>query len=369
MTERTTDAAARRPRRASWRLRLLLVVMGVVLATAAGEIAARVFAWTQERNALAAWQQLATPRQKPSVDREAALNEVVRLARNPRIVYELFPNLDFQLIARPCRTNEHGFRGPPLARQKPPNGYRVVVLGDSVAFGWGVQESECFPRVLERLLQDALPGRTVQVVNTSVPGYNTAMEVETLVDKGLVFAPDLVVLSVVGNDLDLPNLIWTPQDFFAPGRSFLWEQIAKAWRTRDPWSDRPWSLTPVADDGRYLYREGAVAPQYRDMVGIEMFQRELRRLRDLGQQHGFRVLVAGNMNAAGFVGETCAATGLRYFRANDAIEPYMKEHGIANYYKSELTVSAKDPHPGPIAHRLVAEGILAMLRAEAMLPE
>ena len=36
-------------------------------------------------------------------------------------------------------------------------------------------------------------GKPVEVINTAVSGYNTAMEVETLIDKGLQFEPDLVV--------------------------------------------------------------------------------------------------------------------------------------------------------------------------------
>ena len=47
--------------------------------------------------------------------------------------------------------NEHGLRGPQRAYAKPPGVSRVLILGDSYAFGQGVEESERFSDVLEQL--------------------------------------------------------------------------------------------------------------------------------------------------------------------------------------------------------------------------
>lgn len=56
-------------------------------------------------------------------------------------------------------TNALGFRGPPVARESGP---RVVCLGDSVTFGWGLAEAASYPRQLAGLLG-------VEVINTGVP--------------------------------------------------------------------------------------------------------------------------------------------------------------------------------------------------------
>ena len=56
-------------------------------------------------------------------------------------------------------TNSLGFRGPPVREV---SGARVVCLGDSVTFGWGLPEPVSYPRRLSGLLG-------VEVVNTGVP--------------------------------------------------------------------------------------------------------------------------------------------------------------------------------------------------------
>jgi lysophospholipase L1-like esterase len=59
-------------------------------------------------------------------------------------------------------------------------------------------DEEIFPVVLEGILRQR--GKAVDVMNFGVSGYNTQQEVETLRDKGLVYRPDLVVLSYCLND-------------------------------------------------------------------------------------------------------------------------------------------------------------------------
>src|SRR5947207_15897741 len=63
--------------------------------------------------------------------------------------------------------NVWGYRGPTIGR-KQPNETRVVVLGGSTAFGYGVQYDEAFPYYLEQLLNAR--GRRFTVVNLGAPG-------------------------------------------------------------------------------------------------------------------------------------------------------------------------------------------------------
>jgi hypothetical protein len=70
---------------------------------------------------------------------------MLRPSPNRRLVYELKPGLDVRMVAptfrdRPVavRTSADGFRDEPCPVAKAPGTYRVVGLGDSLMFGWGV---------------------------------------------------------------------------------------------------------------------------------------------------------------------------------------------------------------------------------------
>lgn len=83
-------------------------------------------------------------------------------------------------------TNSRGMRGPELATPKA--GPRVLCLGDSVTFGWGVPEADSYPA----RLRDALG---VEVVNAGVP----AMKPDSIAAWARLHAgelePDLVLFT------------------------------------------------------------------------------------------------------------------------------------------------------------------------------
>lgn len=95
--------------------------------------------------------------------------------------------------------NAHGLRGGEVAA-KAPGEARLLVLGDSFAFGWGVEAAEAFPARLEERLAGELPG--VTVLNGGVPGYGLPDEVDWLERWGPGLSPDAVLVAVfLGNDL------------------------------------------------------------------------------------------------------------------------------------------------------------------------
>ncbi len=79
---------------------------------------------------------------------------------------------------------------------------RILMLGDSVTFGWGISQSETIPQRLERVLSDSFE-TSVHVINAGVGNYNTSMEVAWFERDGLSYNPDLVVLNVFINDAEV----------------------------------------------------------------------------------------------------------------------------------------------------------------------
>lgn len=96
--------------------------------------------------------------------------------------FELIPNVTAPTpgVRDPIRVNALGFRGPELAAEKPDGGLRLAVLGDSIAFARTLPEEQRFPFVLQRLLAERFPGRTVEVINASLSGRDTWAEAAIL---------------------------------------------------------------------------------------------------------------------------------------------------------------------------------------------
>jgi lysophospholipase L1-like esterase len=127
---------------------------------------------------------------------------IIQASDDPNIRKELPKNFDGLMLGRRVRTNSFGLRGPETSLAKPEGVFRIAVLGDSWAFGWGVGEGEPFPEVLAALLDRRDAGGRVEVLNFSVSAYNTLQELAVLRGKALAFQPDLVLLAYNVNDVE-----------------------------------------------------------------------------------------------------------------------------------------------------------------------
>jgi lysophospholipase L1-like esterase len=97
-------------------------------------------------------------------------------------------------------TNALGLRGAE-PRPRRANTFRIVCLGDSFTWGFGVQTSDTFAARLEQALADKYPALDIQVLNAGVPGYGTADQLRFLESRSAMLDPDLVVLQFLpGND-------------------------------------------------------------------------------------------------------------------------------------------------------------------------
>jgi lysophospholipase L1-like esterase len=115
-----------------------------------------------------------------------------------RLFWRLKPNQDCftKVDHRPVRINSRGTRGPEFAVPKPPNTVRILSLGDSKTFGWGLSEDETYSARLQMLLQERLgPERHVEVINAGVNAWSYAQMKVFLEHDGLAFQPDFVLLA------------------------------------------------------------------------------------------------------------------------------------------------------------------------------
>ena len=95
-------------------------------------------------------------------------------------------------------TNSDGLRTP-YEQDNPQGQFRIMTLGCSTTFGWGVGDMDTYPAKLEKYLQEK--GFTnVQVVNGGQPGY-TSFQGNWLWDQLLyAYKPDLVIIGYIVQD-------------------------------------------------------------------------------------------------------------------------------------------------------------------------
>ena len=115
--------------------------------------------------------------------------------------------------------NARGYRGRQLSLPRPRGLTRVVVIGDSIAFGLHVSDDEVFPSLL-----DSRPNG-LEVANLSVLGYGPDQELLVLERDGLPLEPDVVVLSFcLANDFAEAMLPVSLYDGRSPKPRFRLEQ-------------------------------------------------------------------------------------------------------------------------------------------------
>jgi lysophospholipase L1-like esterase len=160
---------------------LLLVALAVAVFWTLGEIVTRTFDLVDRLNGF--------PR------------KLFTATDEPDLGYRLRPGVDTEARGVHVVTNALGLRGPEVARVPAPGTNRVLVLGDSVAFGFRLEQGETFSVLLEHELEQR-DGGSWEVLNGGVEGYNTVNELAYLRSSLLDLEPRTIVLVFNLNDFD-----------------------------------------------------------------------------------------------------------------------------------------------------------------------
>jgi hypothetical protein len=139
----------------------------------------------------------------------------------PRHLFDFsrFYRVNPEYRSRNVRVNSAGFRNDEeITEEKPPNVYRIVLLGGSLVWG---EDSSLFPDVsidnretiaahLEHVLNEraakAQAARRFQVVNAGVVGYRLYQELIYFDQRIAAFHPDMLIAIDGHNDLDALDL-------------------------------------------------------------------------------------------------------------------------------------------------------------------
>ncbi len=138
---------------------------------------------------------------------------VLRAMGLPEELYKrgIFWGIEPNLVNEPFLHKERGtyfkvstnsrslrYKEVPVGRQ--PRTVRLLALGDSTTFGWGVEQDETYPANLERILQEKHPEVVVQVLNGGVPGYTSFQGLHHFKKNAAAYEPDIVLFGYIVQD-------------------------------------------------------------------------------------------------------------------------------------------------------------------------
>jgi hypothetical protein len=288
--------------------------------------------------------------------------EIYRTSKDPILRYELKPDLKAMYEGVYVITNSDGFRGRSYPIPKPAHVYRILLLGDSVAFGRHLSNEDMLSSRLEGLLKRECPATEFEVLNMGVEGYNTIQELEMLKAKGLKYKPDLLMVYYCFNDPGTPEYYFK-KSFInrhsAIARYVLW-QVKKRMAKEDR---RKKGIKSIPDDFRYLYKECSDCwPQTKaalfEMADIAR-QQDIPMVLLIAPEMSEDVSDFGKGYPFWYVNQLLE--GLRY--PNMIIIDPIREFSARNLSKKEVNIES---YPNRKAYDIITEYILTKFKENAI---
>lgn len=93
-------------------------------------------------------------------------------------------------------TNDFGLRNGPITTPKPEGTTRIVFVGDSFTFGFGVKGTEAFPYMAGTSLQNAFPDKHIEAINAGLPVAGAGRYFIRFNDAPYVKDADIVVVGL-----------------------------------------------------------------------------------------------------------------------------------------------------------------------------
>lgn len=272
--------------------------------------------------------------------------QLKRPVANPQLSFAHVPNGGAFLMGVDVKINAQGLRDNDYPLGKPSGTYRIMMLGDSTTFGWGVRLEDTAAKILERQLNEGGPveGKRFEVMNAGVGNYDTVQEVTYYETRGRTLQPDLVILVYFINDAEP---VPTERKGLLIDRSYLiafvtnrFDGILRRIGRRPDWKQYYASL----------YND--------DQPAFEACKAALRRLAGMTLREGTQLVVAilpelHEMN--GSYPFTAEHQKIKGVLVPDGVPVLDLIEGLRNQgAESTLWVTPQDDHPNAKANALVA---------------
>ncbi len=181
---------------------------------------------------------------------------------------------------RTIAINSSGFRDDEeTPMEKPDNTVRIFTLGDSITFGWGVESTGTFAKLLQKRLNESSSKTNYQVINAGIVGFTSYQGVRLLKHKLIKYNPDIIVVAYGGTNYVLSHA--TDRESMKVGSAVL-TKIANFGRKLHIYR----GLKEVSLRLNKVEKEGR-----KRRVSSEDFRNDLRELIEISEENGVGVVL------------------------------------------------------------------------------
>ncbi|MCC9620711.1 hypothetical protein LPB41_03320 [Thalassospira sp. MA62] len=306
-----------------------LVLCGLVLACAAGEGLVRIATADQKNYLVEMWRYATLLKQKSD---------------DPAVGHEHIPGASARLQGVDVSINSLGMRGPEVDLTAPGDN-RVVIIGDSVAMGWGVPEED----TLRGQLADRL-GPDTDVMTTGVGNMNLSQIIAHWLHYSEELTPKTVVVLATAR---APVLQKADDAGWLVRHSQLYALIVSF---AEMAASNSTGEEALVDSYRNIWTEGP---------GLAAMDGAMDRLKADQEKHGYRVVVllvpephSFAPYRFGFINQILAAkVEERNWTFVDPV-PVMQSAPAEHYW-----VTSSDVHPNAEAFKIFADLLVPVLTA------
>lgn len=137
------------------------------------------------------------------VQNETAVNETITGEWPPDSItkWEQNDRAIWEVNQRFAEKNPYIFTDSVRSYEKPPNTFRIAVLGDSFIWGDGINYNNVWSHKLEQKILKAYSN--IEVMSWGQCGWSTQNEYTFFIDEGYKYDIDLLLVGFVDNDLDI----------------------------------------------------------------------------------------------------------------------------------------------------------------------
>ena len=263
----------------------------------------------------------------------------------------------YKINSKSFRDKEHSY-----SRDK---SYRILCLGDSITFGWGVDTQDRFSNILEKKLSD------VEVLNMGVQGYGIDQELLLLKSEAVKYHPDMVLIYIIPHNLERAchSKMWD-----RPKAKFILEDNKLVLsNTPVPRVDMFSFNTPIYDwiryrlskisyafyflhDCLYLLRERNFEDTSDKKIKLKLAKAIFKQMQGIANIHNFKLILVGEFSEdmMTYLDENYISVCKNplFYCGNDAGKLYFKEYD----------------HPNNLGNKVLANGIYTYLLNDKLIP-